>query len=563
MASVSRLQINNILPSIKCSNCEKYVELSKMGEHICDTTKRTYQENPKDYAYSSSFPDVSASLLVSDETINEMEHITLSHNKAVSSSEVSYDNDAKNKKDAQKKRVFERLNTVTSGPLGLHNHLNINTKLSKYNQASENSFTSPEAPKSAKARNRRLQPYRWPVSTSSQSSISTFNVSPVKENYTKPLSSEKNKSNIEIEHQTLSPISENIEKISTLKDKSNLTQFKNNKNIHLNQKSKTKNESLVHHSSETLKKESKFPDENSERHLMEWARRDKELSSKFIEKAPNPVITIQEHNLKNTYPKIFNEKKTINNSKHACFFERNSNSTAFSTSSNISRDEKTSLCSMSSPDSELSILNPLMEHKIAAKNELCPESFDKVLNDMENSIRTFYTRSDDTLESYTKNDSQKNLIKNRYLSDFHCKRCNKYIEGKSIRCIDGKISGRFHRECFKCFESSCQNLFTSSEVYVFEGEPYCAKHYHILNKSLCAACKEGIEGKCIQTEIDEKYHFYCFTCYSCKKQLNDEYFDIDGKTYCENDMVKLLSANTVSYQKLEKRKTRIFMMGAF
>ncbi|KAG5439768.1 hypothetical protein PCANB_000050 [Pneumocystis canis] len=526
MTTVSKLRISNILPSIKCCNCEEYVELSKMGEHICSGVKGENQNNIKG-TYSSSFPDNSKTFL--NETMNETFQLPSAHNKSISSDELNYsDNVIRNRGYLQQKlQIFDRLNTVTPGPLGLHNRIDTDVKSSEYNHSDKNSSTQPEIlNKNSKMRNHKIQPYRWPNGTPNQSSMHMFGTSSIKENNTEHLFQRNDQNDLEsrFEKMFLSPTFENIENVSTLKDKSNLGEYMNNKDTQLFEKpEKTKNDISFHHFSQTLKKETKFPDENSERYLLEWAQRDKELSSKFIEKAPNPIITIQEHNTKNTYLKMINDKKTSNSHKHGYFFERNSNSTTFSTSSNVSRDEKISTCSMSSPNSDLSISNTFLgeHHKISSKNHLDFKSFDKILNSLENPLCTFYT-SDDMLASQTKNTSQ-NWTRNKHLSDFHCRRCNKYIEGKSIRCSDGKISGRFHRE----------------------------------------SCGDGIEGKCFQTETDEKYHLYCFTCYSCKKPLNEEYFDIDGKACCEVDAVKLLSLNAFPYQRLEKRKTKILMMGKF
>ncbi|KTW29401.1 hypothetical protein T552_04112 [Pneumocystis carinii B80] len=563
MTSVSRLRISNILPPIKCSNCEEYVQLSKMGEHICEKTREGYQENFKNYGYSSSFPEASKSPLERNKEVNGMGLYTTSHNKSVSSSDTGYKEEGIDKKGYREKRhIFERLNTITPGPLGVGDGSNYREgKCMESERSSKDFMLKKEVhDKSWKKRSARLQPYRWPNSASSQSSICTFDSSPIEKNHVELMSQRKNKEYMEINYeQMISPTCENIEKMLTLKDKSNLTEYTRDRNsLCSEKKSKTKNENHIRRNS---RKKSKFPDENSERYLIEWARRDKELSSKFIEKTPNSIISIQEFNNKNIHSKPFNEKKIYNNNKHGHFFERNSNSTAFSTSSNISRDGKISSCSISSPNSEISV-STLQEQKGISKNELHVNSFDKPLNNMENPLYMSHVRSDDTL-AFHMNNTRKNNVKNKYLSDFYCKKCNKYIEGKSIRCSDGKISGRFHRECFKCFNPNCQKLFTTSEVYVFEGEPFCSKHYHMLNNSLCAACGEGIEGKCFQTETNDKYHFYCFTCYSCKKPLNGEYFDIDGKAYCEKDVAKLLTLKMLPYQRLEKRETKILTMGVF
>ncbi|KAG4303903.1 hypothetical protein PORY_002692 [Pneumocystis oryctolagi] len=546
MTSISKLRMSSILPSVKCSNCDKYVELSKMGEHTCEKAKvikGAYPDDIEDYAYSSSFPGDLNSPLKSETMINEMLMFPSIHNKSMSSDEFRCRNStSKSKECSQKKRqIFDRLNAVMPGPLGLRNH-STNTKHVEHNHSQENVFPKQTDSSNKNVNNPQSLSSQWMNGTSNQPLVGKLSVSPPIKHSVKEVPQEAypENGNTGLDKAFLSLTCENVEKISLLKDKSNLREYTNEKACRLPEKSKKiKNDGSIHYSSQTLKKESRFPDENSERHLLEWARRDKELCSRFIEKAPNPVMSIQEHIQKNTHSKMLNDKKSSNSSRYGYFLERDSNSTTLSTSSNISRDEKTSTCSMSSPNSDLSISNAfLKEHKNASRSDLSLDSFEKTFNGMENSFCTFYT-CPDTFASQTKNRTQKNPVNNKHNSNLYCRKCNKYIEGKSVRCSDGKISGRFHRECFKCFKPDCENLFTTSDVYVFEGEPFCAKHYHILNNSLCVSCGEGIEGKCFQTETDEKYHFYCFVCSSCKKRLNEEYFDIDGKVYCEIDAMKL------------------------
>ncbi|KAG5439305.1 hypothetical protein PCK2_000866, partial [Pneumocystis canis] len=402
MTTVSKLRISNILPSIKCCNCEKYVELSKMGEHICSGIKGENQ-NPLQGTYSSSFPNNSETFLstfkITDymraytpinlylgEKVNEMFPFPSGHNKSISSDELTYNDHIMKSRGClrQKLQMFDRLNAVTSGPLGLRNRMDTNVKCSDYESLDKTSLIPSEThDQSSKTRNGRVQPYRWPNGTPE--------TTPVRKNNIEHLFQEKNQNDIEsgFEKVFSSPTFENIETISTLKDKSNLGEYMNNKGTQLFEKSKkTKNDVSSHHVSQPTKKETKFPDENSERYLLEWAQRDKELSSKFIDKTPNPVITIQQHNPKNTYLKIVNDKKTSNSHKHGYFFERNSNSTTFSTSSNISRDDKISSYSISSPNSELSVSNTFLgeHHNVTSKNYLDLKSFDQALNDIENSL---------------------------------------------------------------------------------------------------------------------------------------------------------------------------------
>ncbi|KAK3946000.1 hypothetical protein QBC46DRAFT_424937 [Diplogelasinospora grovesii] len=114
-----------------------------------------------------------------------------------------------------------------------------------------------------------------------------------------------------------------------------------------------------------------------------------------------------------------------------------------------------------------------------------------------------------------------------------CKACGLPIKGKSISSADGRLTGRYHKECFVC--STCKEPFSSSTFYVFDDRPYCGLHYHKLNGSLCGSCGKGIEGQYLEDESTNKHHVGCFRCGDCGMVLRDGYFDVDGKAYCEKD----------------------------
>lgn len=42
---------------------------------------------------------------------------------------------------------------------------------------------------------------------------------------------------------------------------------------------------------------------------------------------------------------------------------------------------------------------------------------------------------------------------------------------------------------------TCHRPFPDNTFYVFDDLPYCKRHYHELNNSLCRQCCEPIEGK--------------------------------------------------------------------
>ena len=93
----------------------------------------------------------------------------------------------------------------------------------------------------------------------------------------------------------------------------------------------------------------------------------------------------------------------------------------------------------------------------------------------------------------------------------NCRGCGEAIVGKSVSSADGRLTGRYHKACFVC--QDCREPFQSAEFYVLDNLPYCHRHYHKLNHSLCPSCDKGIEGPCLETEVDERFHPNCFRCY--------------------------------------------------
>ena len=145
----------------------------------------------------------------------------------------------------------------------------------------------------------------------------------------------------------------------------------------------------------------------------------------------------------------------------------------------------------------------------------------------------------------------------------NCRGCNEPIKGKSVSSADGRLTGRYHKTCFVCH--TCREAFQTADFYVLDNHPYCARHYHSLNGSLCTTCDRGIEGQYLETEVKQKFHPHCFSCTTCRRILKDEYFELSGKPYCENH------AHQVSQQPgsllapggrrhPERRTTKLMMM---
>lgn len=121
-----------------------------------------------------------------------------------------------------------------------------------------------------------------------------------------------------------------------------------------------------------------------------------------------------------------------------------------------------------------------------------------------------------------------------------CRGCSKPITigQKSVSSKDGRLTGKYHKECFGCF--TCKQPFATADFYVLDDHPYCAQHYHQLNDTLCEGCGNGIEGHYLETsnisgQGAKKFHPHCLKCATCKIQLNEDYFELGGRVYCEKD----------------------------
>ena len=141
-----------------------------------------------------------------------------------------------------------------------------------------------------------------------------------------------------------------------------------------------------------------------------------------------------------------------------------------------------------------------------------------------------------------------------------CRGCIDPIVGKSVKAADGRLTGRYHKQCFVC--KACRAPFATADFYVIDNDPYCEHHYHQLNNSLCTGCTHGIEGQYLETQTEQKFHPDCFTCLACQAVLCNDYFEIGGQVYCEDHANAALrtQAGLGPKRNMERRTTRLMMM---
>jgi hypothetical protein len=148
----------------------------------------------------------------------------------------------------------------------------------------------------------------------------------------------------------------------------------------------------------------------------------------------------------------------------------------------------------------------------------------------------------------------------------NCKGCGEPIKGRSVSSADGRLTGRYHKQCFMC--KTCSEPFQTSTFYVINDAPYCEHHYHKLNGSICSTCDRGIEGQYLESERKQKFHPQCLTCADCKRTLRNDYFEMNGRVYCERDAFRRAQQGRFlgpgnaggGSNKMERRTTRLMMM---
>lgn len=150
-----------------------------------------------------------------------------------------------------------------------------------------------------------------------------------------------------------------------------------------------------------------------------------------------------------------------------------------------------------------------------------------------------------------------------------CRKCGDIIleTEKKIWSKDNQLSGQWHRSCFGCHK--CGSKFNKgSSCYVYEDQPYCECHFHELNGSLCQVCNRGVEGECLQNEVNEVFHIDCLKCVICGLNVEGDYFIFRDEVMCETDAKELMyqieeaekEYHDKDVEKMVKRRTRVLYL---
>uniref|UniRef100_H2SLI4 Transforming growth factor beta-1-induced transcript 1 protein n=1 Tax=Takifugu rubripes TaxID=31033 RepID=H2SLI4_TAKRU len=101
----------------------------------------------------------------------------------------------------------------------------------------------------------------------------------------------------------------------------------------------------------------------------------------------------------------------------------------------------------------------------------------------------------------------------------------------------GKV---WHPEHFVCTE--CEAELGNRNFFEKDGRPYCESDYFTLFSPHCAHCNKPILNKMV-TALDKNWHPECFCCIKCSRAFGDEGFhDRDGQQYCQQCFLTLFAS---------------------
>ncbi|CAG12657.1 unnamed protein product, partial [Tetraodon nigroviridis] len=101
----------------------------------------------------------------------------------------------------------------------------------------------------------------------------------------------------------------------------------------------------------------------------------------------------------------------------------------------------------------------------------------------------------------------------------------------------GKV---WHPEHFVC--TQCETELGNRNFFEKDGRPYCESDYFTLFSPHCAHCNKPILNKMV-TALDKNWHPECFCCVKCSRAFGDEGFhDREGQQYCQHCFLTLFAS---------------------
>ncbi|XP_066520407.1 transforming growth factor beta-1-induced transcript 1 protein-like [Hoplias malabaricus] len=98
----------------------------------------------------------------------------------------------------------------------------------------------------------------------------------------------------------------------------------------------------------------------------------------------------------------------------------------------------------------------------------------------------------------------------------------------------------WHPEHFVCSECECE--LGNRNFFEKDGRPYCEPDYFSLYSPHCAQCNKPILHKMV-TALDKNWHPECFCCVKCNRTFGDEGFhDREGQQYCQQCFLALFAS---------------------
>lgn len=134
------------------------------------------------------------------------------------------------------------------------------------------------------------------------------------------------------------------------------------------------------------------------------------------------------------------------------------------------------------------------------------------------------SRFDDLMSTVTADMSDLNTHGGR--SRGTCYHCRQPIYDECMQAL-----GRtYHPEHFMC--GSCNNPLGTGSFFELAGQAHCQRCYQLQFCPKCAHCNQAITDRCV-TALDKKWHTHCFVCTQCTSPFQGNFFERDGRPYCD------------------------------